>query len=106
MHDFGLVDAPSVDSAIKPGQFYGTVSSERASSLESDVFLTWAENKGDMKKFTENKLIGKIPAIASGNAYAEADKPIALAVTNPTPLSVPVIIDQFLPEVSKAVQGS
>ena len=106
MHDLGLVDAPSVDSAIKPGQFYGTVSSERASSLESDVFLTWAENKGDMKKFTENKLIGKIPAIASGNAYAEADKPIALAVTNPTPLSVPVIIDQFLPEVSKAVQGS
>jgi iron complex transport system substrate-binding protein len=106
MHDFGLVDAPSVASAIKPGQFYGTVSSERASSLESDVFLMWAENQKDVKTFTENPLIGKIPAIASGNAYAEVDKPIALAVSNPTPLSVPVIVDQFVPEVSKAVQDS
>jgi iron complex transport system substrate-binding protein len=106
MHDLGLEDAPSVASAIKPGQFYGTVSAERASTLKSDVFLTWAENAGDMKTFTENALLGKIPAIASGNAYAEAHKPIALAVTNPTPLSIPVIIEEFLPEVDKAVRGS
>ena len=106
MHDFGLVDAPSVDAAIKPGQFYGTVSSERASSLESDVFLMWAESQKDVKTFTDNPLIGKVPAIASGNVYAEVDKPTALAVSNPSPLSVPVIIDRFVPEVSQAVQGS
>ena len=59
-----------------------------------------------METFAKNPLIGKIPAIASGNVYAEADKPISLAVTNPTPLSIPVVIDQFLPEVAEAVQGS
>ena len=106
MHDLGLVDAPAVAKAIKPGQFYGTVSAERAPDMRSDVFLTWAENAKDMRTFTRDRLIGKIPAIASGHAYAEADKPTALAVTNPTPLSIPTIIDDFVPEVSKAVQGS
>jgi iron complex transport system substrate-binding protein len=106
MHDLGLEDAPAVAEAIKPGEFYGTVSAERAADLESDVFLTWSETPGDMKTFTDHKLIGQIPALASGHAYAEADKPVALAVTNPTPLSIPVVIEEFLPEVVKAVAGS
>ena len=105
MHDFGMVDAPIVDSAIKKGQFYGQVSSERASELESDVFLTWAESPDDMATFADHALIGQIPAIKSGHAYAEADKPTALSITNPTPLSIPFIIEHFLPEVAKAVDG-
>ena len=40
------------------------------------------------------------------HAYAEEDKPVALAVTNPTPLSIPVVIEQFLPKVAKAITGS
>jgi iron complex transport system substrate-binding protein len=106
MHDLGLKDAPSVEDAIKPGEFYGQVSAERASDLESDVFLTWSENPDDMKTFRDHKLVGKIPAIESGNAYAEEDKHVSLAVTNPTPLSIPYIIEEFVPSVVRAVQGS
>ena len=47
-----------------------------------------------------------MPAIAEGRAYAEADKEVAMAVTNPTPLSIPFVVDEFVPEVNKAVQGS
>ena len=93
-------------SAIKPGQFYGSVSAEKAADLKSDVFLTWSEKPDDMKTFTSDRLIGKVPAIADGHAYAEPQKPIALAVTNPTALSIPVIIKDFVPEVAKAVEGS
>ncbi len=106
MHDLGLKDAPAVAGAIKPGEFYGTVSAEKASDLESDVFLTWSENPGDMKTFTDHKLVGKIPAIEEGRAYAEEDKHVSLAVTNPTPLSIPFIVEEFVPEVAKAVEGS
>jgi iron complex transport system substrate-binding protein len=59
-----------------------------------------------MKTFTDHKLVGKIPAIESGNAYAEEDKHVSLAVTNPTPLSIPFILDEFVPQVAKAVEGS
>ena len=39
MHDLGLVDAPMVDDVIKKGEFYGTISAERAADLDSDVLL-------------------------------------------------------------------
>ncbi|MET9022658.1 iron-siderophore ABC transporter substrate-binding protein [Actinopolymorpha sp. NPDC004070] len=106
MHDLGLVDAPAVATAIKPGQFYGTVSAERAPQLKSDVLLTWSENPSDLKTFIDDKLIGKIPAIADGRAYAEADKHVSLAVTNPTPLSIPYVIEHFVPHVAKAADRS
>ena len=106
MHDLGLEDAPAVAEVIKPGEFYSTVSAERAPELASDVFLTWAETPEDMETIASDRLVGKVPAIANGNAYAEDDKQVALAVTNPTPLSIPFIIDEFVPDVSKAIQGS
>ena len=106
MHDLGMVDAPAVDDAIKEGQFYGSVSAEQATELQSDVFLTWSENPGDMKEFTQDDLIGEIPAIESGHAYAEEDKHVSLAVTNPTPLSIPYVVDEFVPHVAEAVEGS
>jgi iron complex transport system substrate-binding protein len=106
MHDLGLVDAPSVAGAIKPGEFYGSVSAERSADLDSDVFLTWSENPGDLKTFADDKLIGQVPAIASGHAYAEDDKHVSLAVTNPTPLSIPYIIENFVPEVAQAIDGT
>jgi iron complex transport system substrate-binding protein len=106
LHDLGLEDAPVVAGAIEPGRFYGTVSAERARQLESDVLLTWSENPGDMKTFTDHDLVGRVPAIARGHAYAEADKHVSLAVTNPTPLSIPFIVDRFVPHVAEAVEGS
>lgn len=106
MHDLGLVDAPAVADAIKPGQFYGSVSAERAPDLASDVFLTWSENPDDMRTFTQDDLIGQIPAIESGHAYAEEDKHVSLAVTNPTPLSIPYVVDEFVPHVAEAIAGS
>ena len=106
LHDLGMVDAPAVAGAIKPGEFYGQVSAERAAGLDSDVMLTWAEGRGDLKTFADDKLIGRMPAIASGHAYAEEDKHVSLAVTNPTPLSIPFVIDRFVPQVAKVVDGS
>jgi len=106
MHDLGLVDAAVVDDAVEPGQFYGTVSAERAPELESDVLLTWSENRGDLKVFADHDLLGRIPAIEAGRAYAEPDKHVSLAVTNPTPLSIPFIVEEFVPHVAEAVEGS
>ena len=74
LRDFGLEDAPAVPSAVKPGEFYGTVSAEKAADLGSDVFLTCIEDPATWTTFTKNPLLGKIPAFADGHVYAEADK--------------------------------
>lgn len=106
LRDFGMVDASVVADAIKPGEFYGTVSAEKSAGLDSDVFLTWVDSPDSVKTIASDKLLGQIPAIANGNWYAETDKTIAMASTNPTPLSIPVIIRDFLPRVVEALEGA
>lgn len=105
-HDMGMVDAPAVAGAIKPGEFYGSVSAEKASELDSDVFVTWVETSDAVDVIAQDKLLGDIPAIASGNWYAETDKTVTMAATNPTPLSIPTIISDVLPKVVTALDGS
>lgn len=106
LRDFGMVDAPAVADAIKPGQFYGTVSAEKAADLSSDVFVTWVDSADSVQTIEDDKLLGKIPAIAEGHWYAETDKQNAMASTNPTPLSIPVIVSDFLPHVVEAIEGA
>lgn len=105
LRDFGMVDAPAVADAIKPGEFYGTVSAEKAADLDSDVFLTWVDSPDTVETVENDKLLGQIPAIAEGHWYAESDKQNAMASTNPTPLSIPVIVSDFLPHVVEAIEG-
>ena len=106
LRDFGMVDAPAVADAIKPGEFYGTVSAEKSADLDSDVFLTWVDSPDSVDTIAGDKLLGQIPAIANGNWYAETDKANAMASTNPTPLSIPVIVSDFLPRVVEALEGA
>jgi iron complex transport system substrate-binding protein len=106
LHDLGMVDAPMVDEAIEDGQFYGTVSAERAADLESDVLITYAETEDEMATYANDPLLGQIPAIESGHAFGLVDKHLGLAVTNPTPLSIPYTLEHFVPEVAEAVDGS
>ena len=106
LRDFGMVDAPAVADAIKSGEFYGTVSAEKSADLDSDVFLTWVDSPDSVDTIAGDKLLGQIPAIANGNWYAETDKANAMASTNPTPLSIPVIVRDFLPRIVEALEGA
>lgn len=106
LEQFGMESAPIVDEVVEEGAFYGTVSAERASTVESDTLLTYAETDADLQTFTDDPLLGQIPALAAGNAYAEVDKHVGLAITNPSPVSMPYIIENFLPHVLQALPQS
>lgn len=106
LRDFGLRDAASVGTVVKPGEFYGTVSAERSADLASDVMLAFTDEGGSLGTFAKHPLIGKIPAFGDGHVYAESDTVLAEALTNPTPLSIPVVIEKVLPRLDAAVQGS
>ncbi len=106
LRDFGLEDAPSVKKVVKPGEFYGTISADKADTLSSDVVLAFTDEGGTLDTFEKHPQIGKMPAFANGNVYTEADTVVSEAITNPTPLSIPVVIEKVLPKLDAAVQGS
>jgi iron complex transport system substrate-binding protein len=106
LRDFGLVDPPAVLGAVKSTEFYASVSAERAGELESDLMFAFMDEGVDVATFEEDPLLGKIPALAEGHTYATDDEPTGLIVTNPTPLSIPLVIERVLPELDDALQGS
>ena len=103
--DLGMVNAPIIEELAEPGQFYGTVSAERAQDMEADVFITYAETDGDLETFREDSLLGQIPGIAEGRVLASTDKTDALGMSSPSPLSIPWAMGTFVPQVAAALQG-
>lgn len=100
---FGMKNAPVITRLSKKGQFYGTVSAERAASLKSDVFLTYTEKASDLKTFEKNALIGQIPAIRAGHLVGFPEGQTAESGTVTTPLSIPYAIKHFLPPIAAAL---
>ena len=104
--DLGFVDPPAVTSAVKDSEFYAAVSGEKAGDLESDLMFAFIDPDTEISTYAENPLLGKIPALADGRTYATSDEVIGEIVTNPSPLTFPIIIDKVLPELDAALQGS
>lgn len=103
--ELGMVNAPIVQKISKPGQFYSTISAERAPELQSDVLLTYAMKQGDLTTFRDDPLIGQIPAITSGNVYAALSTREVYGMSAPSPLSIPEVMKSYIPKVAAAVDG-
>lgn len=89
---------------VTQGEAYGTISAERAATLESDLVLLTAESKAEADKLTGDKLIAKIPAVAAGNVWWDLpDHSTAYALDVATPLSLPYMAEHLLPELDKAL---
>ena len=104
--EIGMKNAPVIEKLSEKGEFYGTVSAERAGELESDVFITYAEKKSDLEAYTEDPLLGQIPAIESGHVLASTNKTDGLGFSSPSPLSIPWAMDNFVPQIAEAVAGT
>ena len=107
LRDFGMVDAAAVAGAIKEGEFYGSVSAEHASELDSDVLITWVEKPEDVQTLADDKLLGEIPAIAVGQLVRRArqgerdgQRPTRRRCRSR------YIVEFTLPKIVEAVRGS
>jgi iron complex transport system substrate-binding protein len=97
--EVGLTQPGWVDDVTK-GEAYGTISAERAGSLESDLVMLTAESQAEADKLTNDKLVAKIPAVAAGNVWWDLpDHSTAYALDVATPLSLPYMVEHLLPEL-------
>lgn len=96
---------PEWISDITKGEAYGSVSAERAATLESDLVLLTAESEDEQKKITGDRLIGKIPAVAAGNIWWDVpDHSTAYSLDVATTLSLPYMVEHLLPELVKVLE--
>jgi len=102
--EVGMTQPEWVEKLTK-GEAYGTISAERAATLEADLAIMTAESQDEVDKITEDKLIARIPAVAAGNVWWDLpDHSTAYALDVATPLSLPYMADHLLPELEKTLE--
>src|SRR5699024_10402805 len=106
MREFGMVDAPKVIELTEanPGAFSANLSAEQADTLDAEVLFTYLEEEGQIAELVNHPLIGQTPALASGAYVATTDMELTTAMTSPTPLSIPVVLEEFLPLAGEAAE--
>ena len=108
LREFGLVDSPTVVrlSEANKGAFSVNLSAEKASTLDADLVVFYAEEGAGAKEITGNALLGQIPALKKKQYVASADNAVALSMSLPSPLSVRTAVDEFLPKIVAALGGT
>lgn len=106
MLEFGMVDA---DKAVElteanAGAFSANLSAEQADTLDADLLFFYAEDDAQIETLVNDPLVGQTPALASGAYVGLTDMPLITAITSPTPLSMPVVLEQFLPLAGEAAE--
>ncbi|MGE3620880.1 MAG: iron-siderophore ABC transporter substrate-binding protein [Acidimicrobiia bacterium] len=86
------------------GSFTATLSIEEADELNDvDVIFTWFNDQDEQDALEANPLFAQIPAVEEGRYVPLLDRPISMATTAVSVLSVPWVLDAWLPTISKAV---
>lgn len=85
-----------------PGQFSVDVSAERASEFDADVLVFYTDDSVKLADIQAAPLIQDLPALQSGAFVASDDPQLALPLSSPTPLSIPVAVEEFLPLLAEA----
>ncbi|GAA5164982.1 ABC transporter substrate-binding protein [Ornithinimicrobium tianjinense] len=100
--ELGMVNSPVVEELSKDGAFSANLSAEQADTLDADVLIFYTEGEFDGEEVEADALLSQIPAIASGAYVASSDQQAALGMSSPTPLSIPVALETFIPDVAEA----
>ena len=96
LHDLGLPFPSIVEDNKDSDQFYLTVSSEEAQKFDDvDLFITYGD-ESIIPLLQADPLLSKIPAIAEGRIAVLPDATPIAASANPSPLSIPWGLDDYL----------
>lgn len=105
LESFGLRTAPIVTQlAGKTSSFSVDISAEKANTLNADVVIFDVEKAGQDALIKAHPLLGKIPALKTGAYYPVSVQPQTLTMSSPTPLSIPVGVNTFLPKLAEAAK--
>ncbi|GAA3084106.1 iron-siderophore ABC transporter substrate-binding protein [Streptosporangium carneum] len=101
----GLTVDPVVDSFKETeGTDSALIGLENAQKLAgSDVLFTFYTDEKTRKEIEGQKLYAAIPAVKRGGVVFSADTPFVTASSIINPLTVPWVIDRYLPLIDKAV---
>lgn len=103
--DLGLVSPKSVIAASEPGQFSGSISSERVDLFDDvDMIVTYG-GQSLSAALKSNPLLSKLPVVKNDALVMLGRDPLGTAA-NPTPLSIPFVLKDYVALLAGAADKS
>ncbi|CAN7612604.1 iron-siderophore ABC transporter substrate-binding protein [Brucella pseudogrignonensis] len=103
--DLGLVSPKSVIAASEPGQFSGSISSERVDLFDDvDIIVTYG-GQSLSAALKSNPLLSKLPVVKNDALVMLGRDPLGTAA-NPTPLSIPFVLKDYVALLAGAADKS
>jgi len=103
--DLGLAMPKSVIEATQPGQFFGSVSAERIDAFDDvDILVTYG-GAPLLEAMKADPLMAHMPAVANEAIVMLGNDPLGNAA-NPTPLSLPYLVDDYAALLAEAARKS
>ncbi|SNS55132.1 iron-siderophore ABC transporter substrate-binding protein [Actinomadura mexicana] len=105
LQQFGMTLPESLKKLPGDG-FAAELSMEKVSVLDVDVLLShYNDDPATQKKIEGNKLFAGLGAVERGS-YVALDLKSFWPLRTPTPLAVPYVIDQVVPQIAKAASAA
>lgn len=103
MTDIGLVPAEAL-SDLPTDNYNQPVSLERIEGFEADVFIGWFPDQENFDTLLANPLFARWQPIADGHYVGLVDRASVMALSAPSPLSIPWMMDRFVPMLADALK--
>lgn len=103
--DLGLTSPKSVVQASRPGAYAGGISAERIDAFDDvDIVVTYG-GQPLLKALKADPLMSRMPAVAHDALVLLGRNPLGTAA-NPTPLSIPWVLDDYVDLLAEAAAKS
>jgi iron complex transport system substrate-binding protein len=88
-----------------PDAFYVEVSLEEADKIDGDIVVFWFGSQEEADAAAAMPMVQLIPAFQNGTYVAIVGQPEVMASSAPSPLSIPFIIDTYVPLLAAAADN-
>lgn len=109
LESLGFTPAPSISklgAGDSENSFAKAVSLEKIPDLKTDVLVSWYLDPAIKKSIEKNALFKKLPAVRN-DAYVALNEPALVYATSAVNvLSLPWMLDRYLPKLSKAAENA
>jgi iron complex transport system substrate-binding protein len=107
LNEMGFKNAPGVEALEKTNtkkEFSLAISKEKVADVDADVLIAYVDGIGT-QKFLADPVYSSLKAVKSGGVYALQDQQVISGMSAVSVLSVPWVLDQVLPGLSKAASA-
>ncbi|MDA0563461.1 iron-siderophore ABC transporter substrate-binding protein [Streptomonospora sp. S1-112] len=106
MEQLGFTSAGFLeDINVRDGQFYGTLSMEKAEDIDADVLVMWYNTPEERERLEDNPVFQQIDAVRENRYVAYDDPATAMAISTPNPLTLPWVLEDYTADLAAAVEG-